>query len=289
MQQKLHSRKYVLTGKLRVGKDFIASACEGTILGFADPMYEVGKNLFGDVPKEAMREFYQRLGDWGKGTVDKDTPITMERACFVLLMRRLGGDLCPTIPVDWASFGRNTNIWLESILGRAFQESGEAFATNEEEADFVPVKDLFVTNARFRPEIAEMTKSGFDHFHVMCSEPTYIERLRAVGIVLGDQRLKHVTEMLANELDREVYGMLRLHPTGPKLKVIWSDDRPSPSDRLFTIEQFKDYVRTNASRKELRIEPSESPVHVEPVVDEKGTGKPGPRVSRKGPATRARK
>jgi hypothetical protein len=257
---KLHSRKYALTGKLRSGKDFAASLVGGTILSFADPFYKVGKSLFGlgveakDDPKASLRKFYQNMGEWGKGTVDEQHPITMERANFIMLMRAFGPQLCPDVLVDWRTYGHNKNIWLESLLARAMALTGELHHSMDFDDAGNPVSsdvprediDVFVTNVRFRHELTELRQNDFDHFHSMCSEATYIERLRQVGITLGDQRLKHVSEMLANELDREVMNILRLHPTGPKLKVIWNDDRPSPSDRLFSLDEFKTYVENNA-------------------------------------------
>jgi hypothetical protein len=256
---KPHPRKYALTGRLRSGKDHAAKLCNGTILGFADPLYAVGKSIFGigvegkDDQKIDMRSFYMKLGEWGKGTVDDQHPVTMERATFVVLMRAYGSQLCD-LPVDWRTYGTNKNIWLESLLGRSFQESGEAFSDTLE-GDFVPRKDIFVTNVRFKFELGELRKSDFDHFHSLCSEQTYIERLRQVGLTLGDQRLKHVSEMMANELDRQVYHILRQHPAGPKLKVIWNDDRPSPSDRLFSLDEFKTYVEDNANARTTEPEP----------------------------------
>jgi hypothetical protein len=263
-QTKIPSRKYALTGKLRTGKDYISEQCKGTILGFADPMYQIGQALFGigvegkDDPKKNLRPFYMKLGEWAKGRVDENHPITMERASFTMLMRALGSEICD-MPVDWASFGKNENIWLECLLGRSFILSGEA-GHHDPDEPFFPECDIFVTNVRYKFELEELRKNDFEHFHNMCSEPTYIERLRQVGIALGDQRLKHVSEMLAGELDRQVYHILRLHPSGPKLQVIWNDVRPCPSDRLFTIDEFKDYVKSNSEQEpQSETSPETSP------------------------------
>lgn len=298
---KPHSRKYALTGRLRSGKDFAAKKCGGSILGFADPLYAVGEALFGlgveekDNPKYNLRGFYQKLGEWGKGTIDEQHPLTMERASFVLMMRAFGSNLVPNLAVDWASYGHNKNIWLESLLGRAFVETGEQSAPID--GPFYPVKDVFVTNVRYKFELQELQRSDFDHFHSMCSEQTYIERLRQVGMTLGDQRLKHISEMLANELDREVQNIIRLHPTGPKLKVIWNDHRPCPNERLFTLEEFQSYVKQNGERSQDNPTPSpaeetvgtdagQSPGDVEPVREETTARATGSGKSRKGSRTR---
>jgi hypothetical protein len=313
MNQTNHSRKYCLTGKLRSGKDFAAKLCEGTILSFADPFYAVGKSLFGigvegkDDPKNSLRKFYQNMGEWGKGTVDEQHPLTMERANFTLLMRAHGAELCDVL-VDWRSYGHNTNIWLESLLARSMQLTGENNHTIDFDDEGQPVSqsvplnnvDVFVTNVRYRFEMQELRQNGFDHFHSMCSEQTYIERLRQVGINLGDQRLKHISEKLANDLDREVMNIIRLHPTGPKLKVIWNDNRPSPSDRLFSLDEFKTYVKDNATNQIDQTEagagtteqtepgpgPEASPADLGNASEETAAGVPEARKPRKGSRTR---
>ena len=288
MSQTNHPRKYALTGKLRAGKDHAAKACNGTILGFADPLYQVGESIFGTGvdqkdTAEGLREFYMKLGEWGKGRVDDTHPLTMERANFVLLMRNHGAELCDLL-VDWKSYGVNNNIWLESLLARAMALTGENNHALDFSEDGEPVSndvpqndiDVFVTNVRFKFELSELQQAGWDHIHVMTSEQTYIERLRQVGINLGDQRLKHVSEMLATELDRQVLNMIRLHPTGPKIKVIWNDSRPVPCPRLFTLDEFKNYVKENGEPKPTTAdEPTttlDAPESTERVVDDHAEG-----------------
>lgn len=254
-----HSRKYALTGRLRVGKDYVAKACNGTVLGFADPLYEVGRALFGLGPEDKdrvpqLRVFYQNLGEWGKGLADNKEPVSVERATLTMLMRSLGPELCQA-PVNWRSYGKNQNIWLEALLARAFVlsnelQNGEPIRDDGGEIiDYAAGRsevDIFVSNVRFKFELETLAHNDYDHWHVMCSETTYMERLRDIGIVPGDQRLKHVSEMLATELDRQVNNILKLHPTGPKLKVIWNDYRPAPGTRLITLDEFKTLVKNNA-------------------------------------------
>jgi hypothetical protein len=294
-QKKPHPRTYVLTGKVQSGKRHVAKECGGEYLSFADPVHQVVQSLFG--PDVKPGPLHQKIGEWGKGTIDDANPLTIERATFVLLLQKLGPELC-RIPVEWHNYGKHPDLWIYSLLGHAFSLSGMQSAPLD--APFYPEVNVWVT-ARMKNELTELRKAEFDHFHVVCSEQTWIERLRQRGINLGDQRLKHVSEMMATELDRQVYALIRKEPAGSKLKVIWNDVRDCPSDRLFTLEEFQTYVTNNARKPEPETNTGEScPTETaaatpdlreggadDAVVPEKApAGKPKNRNTRKGPRTR---
>lgn len=270
-------KKYALTGKLRVGKDYVADKCGGKIFGFADPFYEIAERLFGKVPGNkdeipGLRDFYQKLGQWGRGVVGPQYPLTPERAVFILLMRQHGPSLTD-LPVDWASYGHTPDIWIHTVLARTYQETGEMLSDGyTDEGDPIPVDVsdrpvVFVSNCRFENEHKALTAAGFDHFHVLCSDQTYHERLRSAGISPDDPRLKDVSEQYARKFDAAVVKTLRTHETGPKLKVIWNDSRPIPSPRLLTVEEFKQYVKTHEQQTNKSIADYREAAHAEPKAD----------------------
>jgi hypothetical protein len=262
----LNGKKYCFTGKLRVGKDYAAETCEGSILGFADPFYTIVETLHGKQENKdkvpGLRELYQKIGQWGRGVVNDKYPLTAERAAFTLMMRIHGHQLT-NHPVQWESYGRNEDIWVHSLLAMSQRLAGEHTLNDMDfDADgksVLPVVDpaqypvQFVTNVRFQNELTTLGQSGFEHFHVLCSDATYTERLRSVGIALEDPRLNDLSEQFARNLDVEVANIIRTHETGTKIKVIWNDHRPIPSPRLFTMDEFKNYVDKNEQDTNTRI------------------------------------
>jgi hypothetical protein len=233
--------KIVLTGRLRVGKDFVAKAVDARIIGFADPLYEMGRYFLGHGPEEkdtasGLREFYQQIGNWGRGEVNKENPLSVQRAIWTTWAKRLGPSIVPY--VNWELYGQpNSGIWVDALLRRAVQ---------------LNVLRLAVSNCRFDDEFKRLTGDGFDHWHVMCGKQTYVERLAQVGLTLQSPELRHSSEKLADALDQSVVNTVRTQPTGPKLKVVWNDARPAPSNRFATIDELKQYLneyeqRTNST------------------------------------------
>lgn len=228
--------KIALTGRLRSGKDHTASQFPALhLLGFADPFYEISTRLFG-VGAEGkdlvpgLRKLYQQIGQWGRGFISSEYPLTAERAVFTAVIREQGASLVDPESkwkIDWRSYGRNPDIWLNALIERSKTiESGL----------------VIVTNVRFENELKTVTASGFEHYHVTCSPVTYNERLTKAGIKPGDPRLSDESERLARDLDARVISTCRENPGGSRLKVIWNDHRPTISPRLMTLEHFVKHV-----------------------------------------------
>lgn len=236
--------KIALTGRLRVGKDYVANAAQGTILSFADPLYALGEYLVGRGVEYKdrdpfLREFYQKIGQWGRGDVNEQYPLTMERALFTAWV--LQGHANKVAPyVDWEKWGSGGDIWLDALLRRAAQ---------------VEDSRIFVTNCRYKNEYDALLADGWDHWHVICSRQTYEERLRLVNMSINDKRLLDQSERLAGALDSAVINMIKQEPVGPKMKVIWNDARPSPCDRLQTVDQFMVYLENQQTEPEYINEP----------------------------------
>jgi hypothetical protein len=288
----LNGKKYCFTGKLRVGKDYVAEACGGEILGFADPFYRIVETLHGkqgnkdEVP--GLRELYQKIGQWGRGVVKESYPLTPERAIFTAFIRAHGHQLT-NHPVQWETYGTNPDIWVHSLLALSqrlagehiqnsmdFDEGGKAIGEAVDPAQF-PVQ--FVTNVRFENEHKILRQSGFDHFHVLCSDSTYNERLRDANIAPDSPRLRDYSEQFARQFDAAVASTLRTHETGKKLKVIWNDSRQIPSPRLFTVEEFKQYVTkneqdTNAHIIASQTQPTETSEPADSSKDLEASGNP---------------
>ena len=243
----MKQQKVALTGRLRTGKDYIAERSGGTIIGFADPLYEIGRILTGIGPDKKdtvpfLRELYQKIGQWGRGDVSEKYPLSMERCMFSLIVN--SGVFDEALPyVDFSKWGTGGDIWLDAL----FRRSGE-----------LPANRIFVSNCRFRNEYDALLAGGWDHWHVMCSRQTYEERLREVGLSINSKQISDTSEELAGLMDNSVINAIKQQPVGPKLKVVWNDTRPSPCDRLQTLEQFQAYLTNQETEPEYTYGPETS-------------------------------
>jgi hypothetical protein len=274
-----NGKKYCFTGKLRVGKDHCALAIDSHVIGFADPMYRIVEALHGKIESKdetpGYRKLLQQIGQWGRGVVNESYPLTAERASITAIIRAMGSQMTGGYPANWASYGVNEDIWVEALLAMSdrvdpgpnstppvdFDDKGKA-ASSDYDPALYPIQ--CVTNVRFPNEKAALGSARFQHFHVLCSDVTYVERLRSVGMSVEDPRLNDLSEQYARELDVQVANLLRTHETGTKINVIWNDTRPIPSARLYTVEEFKQYVKENEQR-ENTITVADEPVSTEPT------------------------
>jgi len=222
------------TGRLCVGKDYIAKLCGAQIFGFADPLYAIAKHFFGievtseknkDVP--GMRAFLQAVGQWGRGTVSEKYPYTPARALFIQSMRALGlRDIDPdnSLRVNWANYGLTDNIWLDSALERVYLAQAARVA---------------LTNVRFNNEFKRLnSEPGWTHFHVMTSAKEWADRLAKRGLKTDAPVLKDISEIMSHQLDQNVIKQISGQKTGPKIHCIWNSTTPPPSPRLWTVAEF---------------------------------------------------
>lgn len=231
-------RKIFFTGRMYAGKDYLATQAQRQVFGLADPMYGLANHFFGvsagiavsaaNKDQPGMREFLQKVGQWGRGTRSAQYPLTTERAVFITMILSL--DAAGILPhdVDWKSFGDNEDIWLDSCVNRIRVEPNAA-----------------VTNVRFENEFKRFKAEGFQHWHVMCSGPTWTARLGVRGLQPGSPEVNDVSEQLAISLDTQVTKKVSQQRVGPKLHVVWSDAAvPAPSARFYTVAEFLQEVNS---------------------------------------------
>lgn len=227
----VNPRRLFFTGRLCAGKDYCAAQAEATIFGFADPLYYLATHFF-KVPVTAtenkdlpgMRAFLQAVGQWGRGTSNEQYPFTPARATFVTMIRSLyAAEVIKGFDVNWASFGRDENIWLDACLKRAAPCEGRAA----------------ITNVRFANEFNRVRAEGWRHWHVMTSQATWRTRLAARKLTPDSPAVKDTSERLAMSLDADVTKKISAQPRGNKMRVIWNDPAVAPpSNRLYTINEF---------------------------------------------------
>lgn len=234
--------KLFYTGLIGAGKDHIAEQTGATIFGFAEPLYHLAEYFFGVAvnAKEGkqipgVRQFLQAAGQWGRNEVTEQYPLTPARACFVSMIRSLGeaGRFDTEHEVDWSSYGRNKDIWLNAANARV-----ENFLAKSPEAR------VAITNVRFQNEYKRLSEFGWTGFHVMCSPETRLKRVPGVDS-------KDASEQLAAFLNNDVTRKISAQPKGAKLRAIWNCSTPSPSSRLYSVAEFLQTIKATTSEETM--------------------------------------
>lgn len=230
-------RKVVFTGQMKAGKDYVAEAAGYTIVSLAEPLYMLLDFFFGipvaekDTP--GARRFMQVVGTWGRGDITTKEPVTPERAIFVRMIQTLGEhDALPMgDTVDWKSFGKDQNIWLNACIKRA-----DAILAGDDNAK------VAVVNGRFENEIKAFDQAGWARFHVMASALALKQRREKDNV--QPAALQHASEALAVHLDK---GSLTVAQKSGKQKinVVWNDPAAGrPSSKFYSLREFIATVNT---------------------------------------------
>lgn len=215
-----NSSRIFYTGLSGAGKDYIAQQTGATILRMSEPLHYLAEYFFVSTVNDApgVQQFLQAADHWGRGDVSEQFPLTPARACFVSMIRSLGeaGRFDGSLEVDWATYGRDKNIWLWAIHARVEKHGNARFA---------------MTAIESTHDFKRLSELGWTHFHVMCSPETRSKRM-----VPGHKPT--VADALASALNADVTKRISAQPRGAKLRVIWNDTVPSPSPRLYSVAEF---------------------------------------------------
>lgn len=220
------------TGRLKAGKDHVLAALGCKVFGFADPLYALQELFFGSADKSlpGAREFLQKVGQWGRGLVNAQYPLTPERAVFTTMIRTMGpaGLIPKDFLVSWEDYGKEEGLWVRALLARVNQNGLQG----------LEIPKIGVSNVRFANEQAALKEAGFTGFHVTCSTQTLVKRLTAVGLDPKSLTVNDTSEALAKTVETAIQAELRKNPRGAKLRVIWSDESaPCPSPRFITMAE----------------------------------------------------
>lgn len=239
--ESLKNTNITFTGKLRSGKDYVADLfTDHYKLSLSSIMLEMFPEATYDKSTPGVRDFYKAFGQIGRGIVNETYPISIERMCFIDLVKRVGKEKFPYI--HWDLFGKIPNFWSYALM------NAKPVNSRIQEGPFL------VTNSRFEEDLECFSKAGWKHYHVMCSRETRIERLKALGEKVdwplnNDYRVEHlnvdISERYSTLLDNLITyphifepGMVCPIPTS---QVIWNDHRP-PFKHSLLVERG-DYIR----------------------------------------------
>lgn len=233
------SRKFVFTGQLNVGKDYVAAAADLTPITLPEPIYRAVKYFAGsdDKTNPVIRKALQTLGMWGRGKEGEplETIAGYGRFEVIEALQSRGMEITG-MDLRWHDCGRNPEFWANEALLRMKKVS-------ENGANCV------MPNARFESEVKLFsTEVGASHYHIMCDEN---ERRRRMNRPFDPTIDLSETEIYAYKLSKKVMeeGADSIVAAG----VIWNDPTQAPPDkRMITVDTFVARVGKPTQGEELQ-------------------------------------
>lgn len=145
---------------------------------------------------------------WGKGEISAAFPVNPTRAMFVAFVHSLHAAKQLPGGIDWSAFGKNEGFWTDSVV-----EAAKAFHAEN------PDQRIVFTGINSVIELKYFQALGCTHWHV--SGPSNVK----------------VTDF-STALDNNVIKQISVKRNGAKLRCLWVGNTPSPSPRLWTLDEF---------------------------------------------------
>lgn len=152
---------------------------------------------------------------WASGTVNPQYPQTLSRALLESLVRS-----------KQPGFGS-----AEYLLSLA-KVRAEALAAQGKLAIIIGVDSV--------PGFKLLQRNGYTHFHVMMSNATASNRPSSPNAV-------------SDAMDNDVIKKISFQRDGKRLRVIWLDSQPAPSNRFYSLQDFQRELATAEVGQELSV------------------------------------
>lgn len=157
-----------LIGRLRSGKDHLSSLLKRPQWGLADAMRVLlkGLNYPSDKRMSGARECLMKIGQWGRGWVDSNYPLSPERIMWVDYIRNHGSRLAPQY--DWSNYGLKPTFYSDLIL---------------QDPKYQQTKKSMVSDIRFQSDALNLQEAGSALVLVWASHKTICRRIVEIGEV----------------------------------------------------------------------------------------------------------
>lgn len=255
--------RIALMGRIRAGKDYVADGTGMVKHRMAEPMYQLASKIFGKPQKgdAGFRRLLQQMGQFGRGIVNDDYPLSPERASFVMMVRSVGRNLWDLGKIEWEKYGLDPAFWSKAVL-----ITPPTYNPNPERSMTL---NVIVNDLRFQVDRDVFEKAGFQTFLVLCTEETRNERILkhqekfdgiprswesyipGCGFVPGmldkikeEHRICDCSEELATRLSNQIlYSKeLKVTPEFPISNVVWNDHRDPPEGSI--LHEDPSYLTT---------------------------------------------
>jgi hypothetical protein len=256
--------RIALLGRIRAGKDHVADGTTLTKHRMAQPIYQLVNELLGKVEKGApgYRRFLQQVGQFGRGIISEQYPVTIERVALVQLIHQIGRKIWGYDKINWDQYGKRPDFWSYVVLN-----TSPTYNSNPDRSLDSPI---IVNDLRFPVDKEAFEKAGFESWLVLCTEETRKERMIATGEqfdgidsvwcfqkTLSDLKLptedkKRFQELVGREHEKidvsEAMSTrlanlflyteeLEQTPDFPVERVVWNDHREPPSGSILREKQ----------------------------------------------------
>jgi len=247
------AKRVALAGRIRAGKDYVAGQLPFTKVSLSTPLEQLIRIIFGEVPRNSLgyRQLQQKIGQYGRGIINQDYPLSPERFALTEAVRRIGPSIWDAGKVDWKRFGVDPKFWTYYL-----HQVPPVHNPNPRCED----RDLVLTNARLEADFEDLEERGWDIYLVLCTWETRYERLEQLGerpdrvSDIYDPREEHdhvdISEKVATFAGNSILytDKFGVDPDWPLDRVIWNDDRDPPGGSILARSTgwltTEDFVRT---------------------------------------------
>jgi hypothetical protein len=214
----LDPTRILLTGRHGTDAPKLAFATGAKVFGLAESVFAFAQVWADSVDIHGFPAVAERLHAWGDGSITDKNPMSLERVWITHTARQID-----------AGFGR-PGFWAKRLLAeieeyRAGMPRPVIVIGISELADFT----LFRNDAKFT------------HFHVMVSNATLAKRLPS-----GQPS----QDLVSTALDNDVIRQISQNKAGSKLRCVWNDETPPPTNRFWSAAEFAALIPTE-SRESL--------------------------------------
>jgi hypothetical protein len=147
-----------------VGKDYVASQLGYRAVPLASPIHALTNDLLGVADKNipGVRELMQSIGQWGRGVVSQEYPLTLRRVEVTERIRERQMPVCRKHPlVCWETFGLSDSFWLDALQPWCPDQADIPYA---------------ITGLRFVNEFDTLIRGGIEIWGVACADATLADR-----------------------------------------------------------------------------------------------------------------
>ena len=217
-----------LIGRLRSGKDHLSHLLKRPQWGLADAMRVLvkGLNYPSDKRMPGARECLMKIGQWGRGWVDQNYPLSPDRIMWVDYIRNHGSRLAPQY--DWSNYGLVPTFYSDLLL---------------QDGNYLGARRSMVSDIRFQSDAVNLQEPGSALILVWASHKTICRRIREIG------EIPIFNTLFDNPERREIGEEVLNVDAAERYSTYWTLWFQNPTEELRVIQdQFlprPDYVYFN--------------------------------------------
>jgi hypothetical protein len=198
--------RLLFTGRSVTG---LAAGIGAKLFIIGAPAAELAQMFFGStwrVVAPGAENFLATIKAWGSAEVSEKFPLTPARATFITMIRSMANSKLMPEGINWGTFGSNEGFWIDVAVASAAEAASNS--------------RVILSGISSKIEFDYFRAKGFQHWHIM-----------------GKPGAPAINE-LATALDNDVTKQISVTRSGAKLRCIWAENAPAPSERFWRLNEF---------------------------------------------------